>query len=358
MIMLCTVELALSTVPKFHRKLTRCELLEYLEHSEHDYFEKARAKFGDPDCSGFHYGDDYDLDDDDLNWMEYEDGNKSISKSNITLPDKRVPLFVFDVLEMITGAFFTVDMLLRLFSCPSFVRFFRSVINIFDILALIGFYIHVAVINIEKEHKYEIGWIRIINFLQIFRVMRLFRIIRNVRASRVLAFSIRQNGRDMTLLVLLVMITVSTAASLVYFLEDRSVIESIPVAWYWAMITLTTVGYGDITPKSCFGRVVAALLAICGVLLLAITLPMFVNNFLTLYQYSCVDETIQDRSKQRKKLKGAIIATGVACKPHVDTVKNDTDTCSITSDVTMPVFVLPNDKASVNNVNKTETSKQ
>ncbi|XP_060580533.1 potassium voltage-gated channel protein egl-36-like [Ruditapes philippinarum] len=317
MVMLCIMELALSTDPNFQRKLTRCELLEYLEHTNRKLADKARDKFGNLDClHEFAYDGDDDLNLDELFWTEEVesfidgniDGNMTSSKSNVTLPDKRTKLFAFEVIGMTTAAFFTVDLLLRLFTCPSLTRFFRSVINIFDILALLGFYIHIVVINIQKEHKYDVSWIRFINYLQIFRVMRLFRIVRNVRASRVLTFSLRQNGRDMTLLVLLVMIGVSTSASLIYFIEDRDVIESIPVAWYWAMITLTTVGYGDVTPKSGFGRVVASLLAICGVLLLAITLPMFVNNFLTLYQYSCVDETIQERAKNRQKLKGAIIA--------------------------------------------------
>jgi hypothetical protein len=56
---------------------------------------------------------------------------------------------------------------------------------------------------------------------------------------------------------------------------------------------MTTVGYGDISPETGLGRVVSSICAICGVLLLAVTLPMFVNNFLTLYQYSCVNESIE-----------------------------------------------------------------
>ncbi|XP_045163716.2 potassium voltage-gated channel subfamily B member 2-like [Mercenaria mercenaria] len=318
MVLLCIVTLAFSTVPSFQRKVSKCELLEYLDHSEHDYAEKARIKLGDPDCSGTVYDDIYDLEDEYLYWEEaediYADGNWTKSTTNVKLPDLRVRLFVFVVLEMIIAAFFTIDLLLRLSTCPSLLRFFQSVINICDILAIAGFYIHIAVINIQKEHKYHISWIRLINFLQVFRVIRLFRIVRNVRASRVLTFSLRQNGRDMTMLVLLVMIAVTSSASLIYFIEDRDVIESIPVAWYWAMITLTTVGYGDISPKSWAGRLVAAIMAICGVLLLAITLPIFVNNFLTLYQYSCLDETIEEHTKRRIKLKGAIHATGVANK--------------------------------------------
>ncbi|XP_053378587.1 potassium voltage-gated channel protein egl-36-like [Mercenaria mercenaria] len=77
-------------------------------------------------------------------------------------------------------------------------------------------------------------------------------------------------------------------------------VVSIPNAWYWAIVTMTTVGYGDISPESGFGRVIASLCAVSGVLLLSITLPMFVNNFLTYYQYSCVNESIEKRKKEKQ----------------------------------------------------------
>lgn len=331
MVVLCIMTLALSTVPALQRKLSKCELLEYLEHSDHDVAEKARIKLGDPDCSGsFFHDEEENIEEIYYNWEEeealYIDGILTTSTSNISLPRKKIRLFALEVLEHITAAFFTVDLLLRLITCPSILRFFRSLINIFDILAVVGFYIHIIVINTQKEYKYENNWIRFINYLQIFRVMRLFRIVRNVRASRVLSFSLRQNARDMTLLVLLVMIGVSTSASLIYFIEDRTDIESIPIGWYWAMITLTTVGYGDITPKTGLGRIVAAFLAICGVLLLAVTLPMFVNNFLTLYQYSCLDDKIEEQTTERRKFKGAINVVAVAQVKEDDTnMKNKND---------------------------------
>ncbi|XP_060589899.1 potassium voltage-gated channel subfamily A member 7-like [Ruditapes philippinarum] len=253
MVLVCIMTLGFSTVPAFQRKLSKCELLEFLEHSDHQYAEEARTKLGDPDCSESVYKDNNDLVDDNLSWEQtheiYVDGELTTHRTNVTLPSKRVPYFVFDVLEMITAAFFTTDLLLRLGTCPSLIIFIQSITNLIDILAVAGFYVHLTVINFEREHRYNISWIRFINYLQIFRVMRLFRIVRNVRASRVLTFSIRQNGRDMTLLVLLVMIGVSTAACLIYFIEDRETIDSIPEAWYWAIITLTTVGYGDIAIK-------------------------------------------------------------------------------------------------------------
>lgn len=303
MVMLCTFTLALSTEPVFQRGLTQCQMLEHLEHTNHEAIDNTRIKFGNPNCSDSGNHTEEALSETDLVWEEIDsDTNDTTDMTNVTktkviLPDIKIKTEMFDMLEYIAGAFFTMDLLIRLFTCPSLLEFFKSILNIFDILAVLGFYCHLLVVHLHKAYKYDAGWAEMVNYMQIFRIMRLLRIIRNVRASRVLVFSIRSNLHDISLLFLLLMIGVSTSACLVYFLEDRDAIPTIPQAWYWSIITLTTVGYGDITPKSAGGRIVAAGLAVCGILMLAITVPMFVNNFLTLYQYSCIDASIEEKQE-------------------------------------------------------------
>ena len=222
----------------------------------------------------------------------------------IKIPDLSVPKFPFFVLEVIINTFFTIDLVLRLTTCPSLRRYFTSIINVLDMVALVSCYVQMIIISIEKEYRYkESVWLNLLDFAQVFRALRLFRVVKNVRASKVLAYSLTQDVRDMTLLVMLLFVGISTFACLFYFAESRATIPSIPSAWYWAIVTMTTVGYGDISPATGVGRVIASVCAICGVLLLAITLPMFVNNFLTLYQYSCVNDSIKKREKEKEEKK-------------------------------------------------------
>lgn len=217
-------------------------------------------------------------------------------RKTVDIPDLTVPKLPFAILDIIINAFFTIDLVLRLVTCPSVRCYFLSIINIFDALALLACYIFVIIVSVHKEYFYkESAWVNLLEFAQVFRVMRLFRVVKNVRASRVLAYSLTQNVRDMTLLITLLFVGISTFACLFYYAESPKTIESIPNAWYWAIITMTTVGYGDISPQTRVGRVISSICAICGVLLLAVALPMFVNNFLTLYQYSCVTESIEKR---------------------------------------------------------------
>lgn len=287
------------------------------------YFSQVKFVLGNPDCSGstiLSWEDDL-LEVDQYDWdvFEYSNGTllqhfeypKNFSsrlslragsqlnlpkKVTLTVPDLDVPVYAFYIIDMILIGFFTMDITLRFLSCPSRSRYFCSPINVFDLLALVGTYACLIVVSIEKQYRYiETPWLRLLNFLLVFRALRLFRIVKNVRASKVLAYSLTQNVKDMSLLVLLLFIGISAFACLFYFSETRDTVPSIPVAWYWAIVTMTTVGYGDISPSTELGRALASICAICGVLLLAVTLPMFVNNFLSLYQYSCVNESIEKK---------------------------------------------------------------
>lgn len=304
--LLCITVLALSTEQAFNRELSQCEMLEYMFHSDNEDYDRLKEEYVDAGCF-----EHYDRNAGTTRGTNFGPGGQGggdpdipfdppePTPETIEVPELRIRIVEFEILEFLVSGLFTLDLLLRLFSCPSFKCYFLSIVNLVDIFALACFYIYTIYINVQKEYKYTDSWLKIINYAQILRSLRLFRVVKNVRASRVLAFSLRRNLRDMTLLVLLLLIAVSLAGNLIFFIDDRSVFKSIPNAWYWSLITLTTVGYGDLSPSSPGGKVLASILALCGVLFLAITLPMFVNNFLTLYSYSCLDDTIAHKEKSQ-----------------------------------------------------------
>ena len=285
---------ALATESQFQRKLSKCEYIEYLKHSDHkDAGDVEKALNVDCSMSSFvDYSGEYDS-------IDYNDFDNSSTIHDP--PVLRTPIFILVALDYIPAAFFTIDFIVRFVCCPSKRKFVTSLLNIVDIVALVGFYIYVLYLATEKEHKYKHSWVKLFHFLQVLRIMRLFRVVKHLRASRVLAFSLKQNLKDMALLAMLLLIFTCFTANLIYFIEDHKVISSVPSAWYWSIITLTTVGYGDIAPITGGGRALACVMSICGVLLLAITLPMFVNNFLTLYQYAYLDDFIEDKKAKEKR---------------------------------------------------------
>ena len=227
--------------------------------------------------------------------------NSSIAM-NMTIPNLTLPIVEFDYIDSIVTLFFTVDMLLRVLTCPSRMHYFLSLINLLDACALTACYLYIGVVSVYRQYRYmETTWVSLLNYVQIFRVFRLFRVVQNVRAAKVLGYSLTQNLQDMALLVMLLFVSISSFACMFYFAESRDDVPTIPTAWYWAVITMTTVGYGDLRPQTGLGQVIASFCAVAGVLLLSITMPLFVNKFVNLYKYSCINENM-DKLKTKHVL--------------------------------------------------------
>ncbi|XP_060559368.1 potassium voltage-gated channel protein Shaw-like, partial [Ruditapes philippinarum] len=93
-------------------------------------------------------------------------------------------------------------------------------------------------------------WIDMLEYSQMLRALRLFRIVSSIRAGKVLAYSIRANLKDLSILCLFLIAGMCAFASCFYIAEDKKNVSSILIGWYWAVVTMTTVGYGDISPQS------------------------------------------------------------------------------------------------------------
>ncbi|WAR15715.1 KCNA2-like protein [Mya arenaria] len=208
-----------------------------------------------------------------------------VTKKRVKIPNMRVRMATLVVLESITIVFFTIDFILRMFSCPCLLRYFTCFINISDAVALIASYVNGIIILHNAHEQYENDWFKVLEYIQIIRALRLFRIASRVKAGRVLWYTMRANIHDLFILVLFIACGMCTFASILYLSEGREIVESIPVGWYWAVVTMTTVGYGDITPQTPVGRLIACICSVSGLLLFALTVPLFANHFIKLYSY-------------------------------------------------------------------------
>ncbi|XP_053372765.1 potassium voltage-gated channel protein Shaw-like [Mercenaria mercenaria] len=221
----------------------------------------------------------------------------------VELPDFDIKKYMFVVLEEVTVVYFTIDMILRLLFCPSRKWYFLNIINFAYMVALIGSYVHFVLMQVYKYEKYRDSWMDSFRYLQVLRSLRLFNIVSNVRAGQVLAYTVRENFKDLSILILFLIVGMSSFASCMFVVEEREDFQSIPAGWYWALVTMTTVGYGDIAPKTAMGRVIACLCAFSGIILLALTAPIFAYNFLTLYQFANSEKAVQKFQQKRSKVK-------------------------------------------------------
>jgi len=130
----------------------------------------------------------------------------------------------------------------------------------------------------------------ILEFFSIIRIMRLFKLTRHSPGLKILIHTFKASAHELVLLIFFLIIGIVIFASLVYYAEriqynPTNDFTSIPVGLWWAIVTMTTVGYGDITPVGIWGKLVGTLCVIAGVLTIALPVPVVVANFNNFYRH-------------------------------------------------------------------------
>ncbi|KAL4231034.1 Potassium voltage-gated channel [Mactra antiquata] len=204
------------------------------------------------------------------------------------LPENAYARFSFlDIIEYISIAFFTIDLCVRFVFCPYRSSLLTSFLNWVDIFSLLVMYLKYGVEIIHPREKYEASVMDILHCLQVVRVFRLFRLVKNFLGFRVLYYAFKASVTELLLMSMFLLVATLLFATFAYFSGDDN-FPSIPDSFWWAIITMTTVGYGDIVPKLALSKTIGVFCAVCGVCLIAVVVPIFVNNFMLFYTYSKV----------------------------------------------------------------------
>ena len=133
----------------------------------------------------------------------------------------------------------------------------------------------------------------ILEFFSIIRILRLFKLTRHSPGLKILIHTFKASSKELTLLVFFLILGMVIFASLVYYAErlhanPTNDFKSIPEGLWWAVVTMTTVGYGDMVPKTYAGLIVGSLCALSGVLVIALPVPVIVSNFSMFYSHTQV----------------------------------------------------------------------
>ncbi len=164
---------------------------------------------------------------------------------------------VFGVLEWVFTALFTLEYLGRLACVKRPVRYAASFYGVIDLLALLPTFLA----TLTPGLAYLID-VRVLRLLRVFRIFKLSRYSQEYRA---LVSAVHSSRRKITVFVGFVMLVVLVMGTLMYVVEGPTHgFTSIPVAVYWAISTMATVGFGDLVPKTDLGRAIASVMMLLG----------------------------------------------------------------------------------------------
>ncbi|KAK3747604.1 hypothetical protein QZH41_003605 [Actinostola sp. cb2023] len=191
------------------------------------------------------------------------------------------PSIAWFAIEVLCIGWFTIEYVFRLLSSPQKLIFARSFLNVIDLVAILPYYITLPMENTK------ITSLAVLRVIRLVRVFRIFKLSRHSRGLQVLGQTLRASSRELGMLIFFLFISVVLFASAVYYAEEGSTeskFSSIPDAFWWAVVTMTTVGYGDMYPVTFWGKVVGSICAISGVLTIALPVPVIVSNFNYFYK--------------------------------------------------------------------------
>ena len=170
--------------------------------------------------------------------------------------------------EWLFTILFTLEYLLRLYSAPNRKRYAFSFFGVIDLLALLPSYLSLFFVGTQ--------YLLVVRILRILRIFRVFKLKSYMQQAGFLAAAFRTSQHKIIVFFLSLLLLVTIFGSVMYVVEGpENGYTSIPKSIYWAVVTLTTVGYGDISPKTPIGQAIASMVMITGYAIIAVPTGIF-----------------------------------------------------------------------------------
>ncbi|MEX0596542.1 MAG: ion transporter [Candidatus Paceibacterota bacterium] len=166
--------------------------------------------------------------------------------------------YYFYYIELFITFVFSVEYVLRIWCLAKPKQYIFSTFGIIDLLSILPTYLSLFVAGTQ--------YISVLRLLRLLRMFRILKLTQYIKESKLLLLSIKNSSRKIMVFFLFLLISVCVLGSVMFAIESPSNpgFRSIPESIYWAIVTITTVGYGDISPITPLGKVVASLIMILG----------------------------------------------------------------------------------------------
>ncbi len=172
---------------------------------------------------------------------------------------------LFFILEWFFTIFFTIEYVLRIYCVYRPAKYALSFYGIVDLLSIVPTYLSLL---ITGSH-----YLVVIRALRLLRVFRIFKLVKFLNEGNIIIRALINSRAKIMVFMLFILLMVTILGSMMYLIEgqeNHAQFDSIPRSIYWAIVTLTTVGYGDISPVTNFGQFLASFVMLLGYAVLAV----------------------------------------------------------------------------------------
>lgn len=172
------------------------------------------------------------------------------------------------ILEWFFMIVFTMEYILRVYCVGNKRRYIKSFFGVIDLLTILPIFLSFIFPDTQL--------LMIVRVIRLLRLFRIFKMVRYVEESGVLVKALKASRFKITVFIFTLVFIVTIIGALMYLVEGgTNGYDSIPQSMYWAIITVTTVGYGDITPHTAVGKFIASMLMILAYGILAVPTGIF-----------------------------------------------------------------------------------
>ncbi|MGJ5910053.1 ion transporter [Enterobacter sp. J706] len=192
-----------------------------------------------------------------------------------------------DIVEVVLTVVFTLEYLLRLITTPREMKYPRSFFGLVDLITLLPVWVLFFFPGVSVSYTV------LFRVLRVLRILRLMKVLRYMNSAGIIWQGVVSSYRQLLVFFFIISVVVCLFAGVMYVAEGpENGFSNLATALYWAVVTVTTVGYGDITPHTPAGRMISSLLIIIGYSIMAIPTGLLSAN---------MTEFIQDKKSRKEK---------------------------------------------------------
>lgn len=228
--------------------------------------------------------------------LRHPDFESVSAKVNITLGEGLYKHYIINsvpqpwimTFDTVCTAILSAEFILKLMVNSERKSFMKHPLNIADLIGLLPMWLHFIITLFMQIANYNSNWLQgildTLSFFRLFRTLRFARMMMMNKQLRIVFLALAHSWQELLIMSFVILVTSSIFGSIIYYVGlSHDNFKTVFHGMWWAIVTMTTVGYGDYFPVSGFGYFIGVICSLCGIILIALATTIIVNHFLVTY---------------------------------------------------------------------------